>query len=93
MSICPDCNAELHIGDHPFCHGDPAAHATAMPMVIGDELHDYSAKHGVCWPDGTPRKFNSKTELKRALNEAGLTIAGDSPKPYPVHWSGVRNKE
>ena len=58
------------------------------PGVIGDELNNYSARHGVCHPDGTPRKFNSKTELKQALNEAGLTIHGDTPKPYHVQWSG-----
>ena len=58
------------------------------PSVIGDELINYEAKHGVCHPDGTPRKFYNKTELKQALNEAGLSIYGDTPKPYSVKWSG-----
>ena len=58
------------------------------PTVIGDELINYAAKHAVCNPDGTPRRFDSKTELKQALNEAGFTIYGDTPKPYSVRWSG-----
>ena len=58
------------------------------PGVIGDELINYEAKHAVCYPDGTPRRFHSKTELKQALNEAGYNIHGDTPKPYNVKWSG-----
>ena len=58
------------------------------PGVVGDELIGYEAKHAVCHPDGTPRRFSSKTELKQALNEAGYNIHGDTPKPYNVKWSG-----
>jgi len=72
---CPDCGLEM------FFHEDTLGQA---PGVISDELHGYAAKHGVCNPDGTARKFYSKTDLKRALNEAGLTIDGDTPKPYRV---------
>ncbi len=32
--------------------------------VIGDEI-DIHIKHGLCWPDGTPRHFTSRQELKR----------------------------
>ena len=56
--------------------------------VIGDELNGYAAKHAICNEDGSPRRFDSKTELYRALNEAGYTISGDTPKPYKVAWSG-----
>lgn len=78
---CPDCKAETLMNfDVPF---DKA------PGIVSDELHGYEARHGVCNPDGSPRKFYSKTDLKRALNEKGLVIAGDTPgKPYPVSWSG-----
>jgi hypothetical protein len=55
------------------------------PGVIGDELNNYAARHGVCNPDGSPRVFHSKTDLKRALNEKGLKISGDTPGvPYKV---------
>jgi hypothetical protein len=55
------------------------------PGVIGDDFPGgFYAEHGVCHPDGTPRRFDSKTELKRALNQAGYVISGDTPKPYKV---------
>ena len=76
---CKICGHAMHLESHKF---------DRAPGVIGDELINYEAKHGVCYPDGRPRKFNSKTELKQALNEAGLTIHGDTPKPYHVQWSG-----
>lgn len=77
----------------PTCGGltslEPVGHAHG---VIGDELHGYEARHAVCHPDGTPRKFYSKTELKRALNEVGYSIHGDTPRPYKVQWSGVQKR-
>lgn len=88
--MCDRCNTELQIGMFPFCKGNPADHIITSPAIVGDELHDYEARHGVCHPDGTPRKFYSRTELYRALNEANLKIAGDTPgKPYKVRWSGI----
>jgi hypothetical protein len=49
-------------------------------------------KHGLCNPDGTPRRYYSKTEIKRAANERGYTIGGDTPKPYNVGWSGKQRR-
>jgi hypothetical protein len=40
--------------------------------------------HAICNPDGSPKRYDSKTDIKRALNKAGYTIAGDTPKPYRV---------
>src|SRR5688572_11515884 len=72
---CPNCSAETFLIDTTPKFGQ-------APGIAGDELPvGYEARHGVCWPDGTPRRFDSKTDLKRALNEAGLTILGDTPKP------------
>lgn len=88
---CDRCNTTLRVGMFPFCKGNPEDHQFVVPGVIGDELNGYYAKHAVCWPDGTPRRFDSKTELKKALNEAGYTIGGDTLKPYKVGWSGRIN--
>lgn len=83
---CPACGSEGWYA--------PDAKKGVAPGMFGDELPvGYEARHGVCHPDGTPRRFDSKTELKRALNEAGLTIMGDTPVPYRVPWSGVRKKD
>ena len=33
--------------------------------VIGDEI-DRTLEHGLCYPDGTPRRYRSRQELQRA---------------------------
>lgn len=38
----------------------------------GDEI-DVFIKHGLCHPDGTPRRFRSKSELKRVEAQSGMT--------------------
>lgn len=49
--------------------------------VIGDDIPGgYEVRHAICHPDGTPKKYYSKTELKKAAFEAGYTIHGDTPK-------------
>jgi hypothetical protein len=40
--------------------------------------------HAICNPDGSPKRYYSNTEIKRALNKAGYSILGDTPKPYKV---------
>ena len=41
--------------------------------VLGDEI-DITIKHGVCNDDGSPRRFRSREELKKA--QAGLRKRG-----------------
>jgi hypothetical protein len=38
----------------------------------GDEC-DVTMKHGLCNPDGTPRRYTSKTEMAREAKKRGLT--------------------
>lgn len=40
--------------------------------VIGDEC-DVEIKHGLCNPDGSPRRFRSKSEIRTAEKKAGVT--------------------
>ena len=42
--------------------------------------------------DSTPKRYYSKTEIKRRANEKGVVISGDSPVPYKVAWSGKREE-
>ena len=44
---------------------------TKASSVSGDECH-IEVKHGLCHPDGRPRLFTSKAEMKRAEKGAGL---------------------
>jgi len=47
--------------------------ANRAHSVIGDEI-DRTLEHGLCYEDGTPRRFTSRTELKRAEAASGLRI-------------------
>ncbi len=66
----------------PVC-GEPAETywAGVKSLVNGDDIPGgYEVRHGICWPDGTPRKFYSKSEIRQAAAMAGLTIHGETPK-------------
>ena len=86
----------IHEG-HPVCPlcGESTATLwrTYQSGIIADDFPGgVEIKHGLVNPDGSARKFYSKTEMKRAANEAGLKWADDSPgRPYKVRWSGRRN--
>lgn len=41
-------------------------------QVHGDEI-DVTIQHGLCWPDGTPRRFRSREELKRVERNSPFT--------------------
>ncbi len=47
------------------------------PCIIGDEI-DVTITNGVCHPDGTPRRFRSRSELRLAEKMAGVV-------PYVRH--------
>jgi hypothetical protein len=71
---CPVCAASTT---------DAEDRANAAHAVIGDEI-DWVVPHGICHDDGTPKRFRSRVEWKRAMNAKGWTQAGDTPKPYRV---------
>lgn len=74
---CDKCGKDLEIGLFPFCPHPPAPTA----MIAADDIPGgYIVRHGACWPDGTPRKFYSKSAIKKAAFEAGWTMYGDTPK-------------
>src|SRR5882762_7041683 len=87
--ICTNCKNEqidiLHsIHDpHPPCSSCGAKNETLWNQsasVAGDECDIY-IKNGLCWPDGTPRRFRSKAEIKKLAFEKGLFQGYDTPKP------------
>ena len=79
---CPTCGAPTDlVDDRP----------KYSPMIATDSLvGGLEVPHGkgIINPDGSPKKYYSKTDLYRALNENGWNIVGDTPKEYKVHWSG-----
>lgn len=41
-------------------------------------------KHGICNEDGTPRRYDSRTEIRRAAKAKGLTWGYDENRHVPV---------
>jgi hypothetical protein len=86
--ICTECKKEqidvihsIHEG-HPPCASCGKPNETLWrqaPSAIGDECDVY-IKHGICWPDGTPKRYRSKSEMREAAFEKGLIQGGDTPK-------------
>lgn len=83
---CPTCKQSL---EHHRDRNKSAAIATD-DIPGGIEIRH---GEGIINPDGSPKRYYSKTELKRACNEAGWTISGDTPRPYHVNWSGKTREE
>ena len=80
---CPQCGGNAVIED---------AGSRQTVMIATDDIPGgLLVRHAICHEDGTPKRYYSKTEIKRALNKAGYTIGGDTPKLYPVHWDGIQN--
>lgn len=75
---CP-CGGELVRG---YAVGSKSA------LVVGDDIPGgILIKHGVCNEDGTPRRFYSKSEIRRAAKEKGLTWGGDHTEHVPSRGS------
>jgi hypothetical protein len=70
---CPECGSPSQ-----FYH-DAGAQA---PAVVGDEI-DIQVRHGLCHEDGSPRRFTSMQELRKAAYDKGLSIMGETPRPNP----------
>lgn len=88
-SMSEPCERCFQPVDSPEEHGVglcPYEFRPAGYGIIGD---DFPGGYIVRHLSPTPQKFYSRTELKRALNEKGLVISGDTPgKPYKIKWSG-----
>lgn len=53
-------------------------------MIATDDIPGgYEIKHGLCNPDGSPKKYYSKSKIKETAFNSGWTISGDTPKPNP----------
>lgn len=85
QAICPECQSGALPWDGKI--GD-------APGIMTDDIPGgILIKHGICNPDGSPKRYYSKTEIRKACNETGWTMNGDTPKPYKVRWSGTVKEE
>jgi hypothetical protein len=66
----------LRLGERPPCPecGAPTETLWDSPSgVIQDSIEGgLEVVHGLCWDDGRPRKFYSKSEMARVAKEKGL---------------------
>ena len=83
---CPTCSQPTELVE--LTSGKSAAITT--DDIPGGMLVRHGT--GMTHPDGSPKLYYSRTELKRAANENGWTISGDTPKPYRVNCSGKPNR-
>lgn len=67
--LCETCGHEIQIGEWPFCpHQRPEFGSHG---VVGDEI-DIEIRHGLCWDDGTPRRFRSRKEMNDVAKAKGM---------------------
>lgn len=85
--VCERCfqpvtNPEEH--GHRVCPLEPRPSHT----VVGDEIPGgVLIKHGICNEDGTPRRYDSKTEIRREAAKRGLVWGGDHATHVPSRGS------
>ena|SRR3990167_26793 len=91
MEICERCLKPIEKAEEHGLYICPLEARGSAPGIGTDDIPGgLVIRHGLVGPNGEPRKFYSKTDIKRAANEAGLTQGYDSPRPYKVSWSGRR---
>lgn len=73
LPVCSECNLEM-------VEFWPESGQSAM-INTDDIPGGLEIRHGICNPDGSPRKYYSKSEIRKAANESGWTISGETPKP------------
>lgn len=84
---CPNCSSPAQEVTNTRYDDAPGIATDGIPGGL-------EIRHGLVNEDGSPRTFYSKTDIRRAANEEGLTWMNDTPKPYNVPWSGkVRQPE
>lgn len=70
---CPRCGSEAKSPAPP----------NRAPGVFGDSIPGgIMIRHGLCNEDGSPRRYDSKTEIKAEAARRGMTISGDTPKVH-----------
>lgn len=67
---------------------------TGTAVIADDIPGGLEIKHGICNSDGTPKKYYSKSEIKRAAYLAGYFQGEDTPKVHPkIAEQRAREKE
>ena len=77
---CPD-------GHGPMREVSKVASFGNSANVIQDSIPGgLMIEHGICNEDGTPKRYDSKREIREAARKAGWTQGGDTPQPREKRW-------
>lgn len=78
--ICPDCLAStvdvwLEPGQYPTCEcgAQTERQWTSTASAHGDDIPGgIMIEHGLCYPGGAPRRFDTKSSIAKAAKAKGL---------------------
>lgn len=102
--VCPQGHEQLDrllkLGERPPCPTCGEATKTLwrnVNGVIGDDIPGgLEIRHGLVNPDGSPRKFYSYSDIRKAEREAGLENLvrhapgkGTDKSPFTVRWVSI----
>lgn len=84
LPVCTACHVRMERVYLPTRRGN----------VIGDDIPGgIDIKHGICWPDGTPRRYYSKSEMKKEADRLGVynkvehrPIRGSDKSKHTTRW-------
>lgn len=87
---CENCSTDVtslvYKGSRAWCwgcHNDEKGLSFGQSSMIStdDIPGGLEIRNGICNDDGSPKRYYSKSEIKRAAFERNLFIVGDTPKP------------
>jgi hypothetical protein len=98
-TVCSALGIDVFVTDLDYppcadCKGatERAFLPSSTANVISDEC-DVTVRHGICWPDGTPRRYGFKSEMKREAEKRGLVnhvqhlgVEGSDKSPHTTRW-------
>ncbi len=102
-AVCPSCGADqlnIDVAEYPVCAcgtqtvwlPKPGAGAVNQDTIEGGVM----IAHGICNPDGTPKRYDSRADIARACKAAGLenyVVRGnESKRQYDKMTSGEGRK-
>jgi hypothetical protein len=90
-------NVVLPFGSRPPCHCGAATDilwSGRAAGVVDDSIPGgVFIRHGLCWPDGTPRRYDSHTEMRAEAKRRGFTNhvehigeRGSDKSKHTVRW-------
>lgn len=100
---CPQCGAQIidafcEVPNYPdcaICHV-PTTRLflpTSVPTMMGDNIPGgYEVKHGLCHPDGTPKKYYSHSEIQKAAKTKGWVNQPERGVADKKDWDRLSRK-